>query len=53
MINNVSNAGAFKAQFIRYFSDCKEVTNKLKQEWYTPSAITSLFQDYNDTCGEK
>lgn len=47
LIRNLSNANAFKSQFLRYFADCKEVTNKLKQDWYTSTDITSLFQDYN------
>ena len=48
LIRNLSNENAFKSQFIRYFADCKEVTNKLKQDWYPPSSITNLFQDYNN-----
>ncbi|MBC7390053.1 MAG: hypothetical protein H7329_12630 [Opitutaceae bacterium] len=47
LVRNLSDANAFKSQFIRYFFDCKEVTNKLKQDWYTSTSITSLFQDYN------
>ncbi len=47
LLHNLSDQNAFKSQFIRYFFDCEEVANKLKQDWYPPSSISSLFQDYN------
>ena len=52
VIQNVADAHLFKAQFIRYFSDCPEVMNKLKLDWYIPSSISSLFEDYNSSCGK-
>jgi hypothetical protein len=53
LIQNCSDEKTFQQQFIRYFSDCPGIVNKLKQEWYTPSSISIVFQDYNRSCGSK
>ncbi len=53
LLQNLSDERMFKNQFLRYFSDCEEIVNKLKQDWYANGSITSLFEDYNHDCQGK
>jgi len=53
LLDNWSDERMFKAQFLRYFSDCKQVVNKLKQDWYTPTMISDMFREYNTNCTSK
>lgn len=50
LIHNLSDDKAFQDNFLKYFSDCKPIVIKLKQAWYTPSSISTLFKDYNKEC---